>query len=177
MSDLQSTDDNHQDALGIAQNGGSHGAADGDIDIDDDADLDDDDDMMDKISSSPSIEDGEDAHTHTRARAPELPPTWPARVDSLRNPLSPSCSPVSSDRASSSPYLERPTYLPVPMRIPSGQSSKASALANTPSQHSCAPQHRHHHLRSHLAGEYTGSGRSDKNPDDVFYEREPIGDV
>jgi hypothetical protein len=48
-----------QDALAIAQNGGHPGqdvSDDGDMDADGDGDMDDD--MMDKISSSPSIEDG-----------------------------------------------------------------------------------------------------------------------
>jgi hypothetical protein len=44
-----------QDALAIAQNGGGHDIAEEDLD---DAGDDMDDDMMDKISSSPSIEDG-----------------------------------------------------------------------------------------------------------------------
>jgi hypothetical protein len=44
-----------QDALAIAQNGGM--STSDDRDIDDDGDMDEDD-MMDKISSSPSIEDG-----------------------------------------------------------------------------------------------------------------------
>ncbi|KAH8668606.1 hypothetical protein BX600DRAFT_259998 [Xylariales sp. PMI_506] len=44
-----------QDPLAVAQNGGSAASDDGDLDVDD-GDLDDDD-MMDKISSSPSIED------------------------------------------------------------------------------------------------------------------------
>jgi hypothetical protein len=178
MGDLQIADDGQapqQDALGIAQNGEIRVAVEGDLDIDDDADLDEDedDDMMDKISSSPSIEDGEDAH------APELPHTWPARVDSLRNPVSPSASPASSDRGSSSPYLERPTYLPAPLRIQSRQSSKASSALTTISEHSCAPppRHYHHHLRGQSAGEYAGSGQGDDYSDDVFYEREPIDDV
>ncbi|KAJ6439914.1 SH3 domain containing protein [Purpureocillium lavendulum] len=46
----------HEDALAIAQNGGISSSDEGDLDGDADGDLDDD--MMDKISSSPSIEDG-----------------------------------------------------------------------------------------------------------------------
>jgi hypothetical protein len=45
-----------EDALAIAQNGGVSSSDEGDLDNDGDGDLDDD--MMDKISSSPSIEDG-----------------------------------------------------------------------------------------------------------------------
>ncbi|OTA81748.1 hypothetical protein M434DRAFT_17273 [Hypoxylon sp. CO27-5] len=47
-----------EDALAIAQNGGVAGGASDDGDMDANADDDLDDDMMDKISSSPSIEDG-----------------------------------------------------------------------------------------------------------------------
>ncbi|ETS75512.1 hypothetical protein PFICI_12456 [Pestalotiopsis fici W106-1] len=123
-----------QDALAIAQNGG--GTDDGQLDTDgeDDLDDDDDDDMMDKISSSPSIEDGEDA--------PSLPPPWPARIDSLRNQSPPKSSPVSSEPRSSSPYLQRPDYLPIPFHLPNEQSSKASAQTMKSSHH--------------LSGEYAG---------------------
>ncbi|KAI0123895.1 hypothetical protein BJ170DRAFT_101298 [Xylariales sp. AK1849] len=124
-----------QDALAIAQNGGVGTSEDGEVDADGDSDLDDD--MMDKISSSPSIEDG--------VYNPQLPPLWPARVDSLYSHI-PSCdspsSLASSDPRSSSPYLERPEYLPLPLQLPQRQSSKASAQT----------AHPHHHL----TGEYTG---------------------
>lgn len=65
-----------QDALAIAQNGGisGHDVDDGDLDGDGDDGMDDD--MMDKISSSPSIEDG--------GSPPSLEAVWPRRVDSLR---------------------------------------------------------------------------------------------
>ncbi|OLN82719.1 Tip elongation aberrant protein Tea4 [Colletotrichum chlorophyti] len=88
-----------QDALAAAQNGGaSINSDDGDMD-DTDESLDDD--MMDKISSSPSIEDG---------GYPSItpPPSWPRRVDSLpvmRNRAS-SVSPAFSEARSSSPYPE-----------------------------------------------------------------------
>jgi hypothetical protein len=108
-----------EDALAVAQNGGSASADDGDMEVDGDGDLDDDDDMMDKISSSPSIEDG--------GYTPELPPTWPARVDSLRGHRLPSEYPVPSEPRSSSPYLENPEHLPLPLKLPKRQLSKASA--------------------------------------------------
>jgi hypothetical protein len=141
IGDTQPYDDGkmqQQDALAIAQNGGGVSADDDDMEADGDGDLDDDDDMMDKISSSPSIEDGEDT--------PLLPAPWPARVDSLRN-QSPTSSPVSSEPRSSSPYLEQPEYLPIPLHISKEQSSKASAQATI--------------SRHHLAGEYTGLDRKD----------------
>ncbi|KAK0711309.1 hypothetical protein B0H67DRAFT_284415 [Lasiosphaeris hirsuta] len=47
-----------QDALAIAQNGGVSGVDADDGDLDGETEVDMDDDMMDKISSSPSIEDG-----------------------------------------------------------------------------------------------------------------------
>ncbi|KAH6976116.1 hypothetical protein BKA56DRAFT_674616 [Ilyonectria sp. MPI-CAGE-AT-0026] len=62
-----------EDALAIAQNGGISSSDEGDLDGDAD-DLDDD--MMDKISSSPSIEDGGCCPVVT-------PVAWPRRVSSL----------------------------------------------------------------------------------------------
>ncbi|TRX90347.1 hypothetical protein FHL15_008712 [Xylaria flabelliformis] len=109
-----------QDALAIAQNGGvvGHTDDDGDAVVDtDDDDLDDD--MMDKISSSPSIEDG----------GCTLPSLWPARSDSLRNSLSShdfSSSPVVTETRSSSPYIELPEHFP---HLSYQQSSKASVDA------------------------------------------------
>ncbi|KAJ8123332.1 hypothetical protein ONZ43_g694 [Nemania bipapillata] len=130
-----------QDALAIAQNGGVVGHADDEDDIDvttDDDDLDDD--MMDKISSSPSIEDG----------GCTLPPTWPARIDSLRNsPLSYDLfiPPVVTEARSSSPYLEPPEHLP--LQVTYQQPSKAFVDAYKPG-----------HL---LPGGYTGANECDKN--------------
>ncbi|KAK5629754.1 hypothetical protein RRF57_005469 [Xylaria bambusicola] len=107
-----------QDVLAIAQNGGVGGHADDDGDIEVNTDDDDlDDDMMDKISSSPSIEDG----------GCTLPPTWPARIDSLRNSLSIhdcSNSPVVSEARSSSLSLELPDHFS--LQLSEEQLSKAS---------------------------------------------------
>ncbi|RBQ72814.1 hypothetical protein FVER14953_10304 [Fusarium verticillioides] len=63
---------NQEDALAIAQNGGVSSSDEGELDGDDDLD----DDMMDKISSSPSIEDGGCYPVAT-------PAAWPRRVSSL----------------------------------------------------------------------------------------------
>lgn len=61
-----------QDNLAVAQNGGSSNGASEDGDLEDgDADVDDD--LMDKISSSPSIDDG----------GYSIPLVWPRRLDSL----------------------------------------------------------------------------------------------
>ncbi|KAI1757736.1 hypothetical protein F4782DRAFT_479644 [Xylaria castorea] len=110
-----------QDALAIAQNGGVVGNPDDDgdavIDTDDDDDMDDD--MMDKISSSPSIEDG----------GCTLPSIWPARIDSLRNSLSShdfSSSPVVTETRSSSPHLESSEHFL--LHLSYLQSSKASSV-------------------------------------------------
>ncbi|KAI1282519.1 hypothetical protein F5Y07DRAFT_395317 [Xylaria sp. FL0933] len=133
-----------QDALAIAQNGGVGGHADDDGDIDVNTDDDDlDDDMMDKISSSPSIEDG----------GCTLPPAWPARVDSLRNSLSSyevASSAVASEARSSSPHLDLSGLLP--LQLPNQQLSKASV--NTLDSD---------HL---LPGGYTGANEHD-NHDEV----------
>ncbi|EMR71887.1 putative sh3 domain protein [Eutypa lata UCREL1] len=57
---MQQQQQQQQDTLAIAQNGGaaSNASNDEDVGAEGDEDMDDDDDMMDKISSSPSIEDG-----------------------------------------------------------------------------------------------------------------------
>lgn len=151
-ADMDGDDDTkaqQRDALAISLNGGSGASDDGD-DMDTDGDGDLDDDMMDKISSSPSIEDG--------GCPPEMPPCWPTRVDSLRSRVShpphvlPG-SPVFSEVRSSSPYLESPEYLPLDKRDPQErQSSKASA-------HDTVESHDHHH-----SGEYAGPER--KHPRD-----------
>ncbi|KAK8108404.1 hypothetical protein PG984_014205 [Apiospora sp. TS-2023a] len=151
-ADMDGDDDakaQQRDALAISLNGGSGASDDGDMDTDGDGDLDDD--MMDKISSSPSIEDG--------GCPPELPPPcWPTRVDSLRSRFSRSPhvlpgSPVLSEARSSSPYLEHPEYLPLDKQPPQErQSSKASAR-DTVEPH-------HHH-----PGEYAGPEKKDSRDD------------
>lgn len=68
-----------------------------------------DDDMMDKISSSPSIEDG---------RYP-LPCTWPKRGQSLPLDVVPESPSVSTEEAfSSSPFLESPAHFPLVFHRP-----------------------------------------------------------
>lgn len=86
-----------RDALAIAQNGGVSGADVDDGDLSGDGDDSMDDDMMDKISSSPSIEDG--------GSPSSTEPFWSRRIDSLHPP--PFAFPsTSSDSGSSSLYLE-----------------------------------------------------------------------
>jgi hypothetical protein len=95
-----------QDALAVAQNGGHTGSTAEDAEMAD-AEGDDgmDDDMMDKISSSPSIDDG----------GYSLLPMWPQRSDSLSRTTS-SISSHSFSQAwgeSSSPFVETPDHFPL----------------------------------------------------------------
>lgn len=100
-----------RDEVAIRQNGGISGSTeDGDLA---DAEVDDsmDDDMMDKISSSPSIDDG-------RCSLPSI--TWPVRTSSLSPNSTPTRStptrtrdntPIHSN--SSSPFTATPRHLPL----------------------------------------------------------------
>lgn len=98
-----------EDALAIAQNGGISSSDEGDLDGDAD-DLDDD--MMDKISSSPSIEDG--------GCSPVIAPrAWPRRISSLPGSLR-SSSPTPSGSSVTrvcSPYPEPLSYTPSPGKL------------------------------------------------------------
>lgn len=99
---------NQEDALAAAQNGGISSSDEGDLDGDDDLD----DDMMDKISSSPSIEDG-GCYPVTD------PMAWPRRVSSLptsQRSSSPSISGSSVTRVCS-PYPEPLKFTPSPSAI------------------------------------------------------------
>lgn len=114
-----------QDDLAVAQNGGLMSQ-----DITDDGELDGeesdlDDDMMDKISSSPSIDDG--------GSFCQLP-----FLDSVPQEASPGSSPMSpyfSEARSSSPYLDLPVYLPL-----------QHGLHQQTSRRSETGPFRHHHL-------------------------------
>lgn len=109
-SDDERTVENHtqrnlqQDEQAIRLNGGISGDTDADdADLHDaDADDDLDDDMMDKISSSPSIDDGGYFSLSS-------PATWPARRESL----TPQSSPMLSTVASSSPFTSTPRHFPI----------------------------------------------------------------
>lgn len=115
----------HQDELELAQNEGlvSHDATEHEDLDDDEGDLDDDD-MLDKISSSPSIDDG------------GLPCQLPT-PNNLQQYAARCSSPAPdsfSEARSSSPYLDLPDYLPV--QLPLKQAAKVSAESPL----------RHHHL-------------------------------
>lgn len=119
-----------QDALAVAQNGGQE-ADDADLDAENEADMDDD--MMDKVSSSPSIEDGGSPSVlpHVRPGPPQLP-FQSGRVSSPEG---------SSDAPSSSPYLEAPGCLPLGRPAFQGEAASPS------------PELRCHH---HAKGEFDG---------------------
>lgn len=98
----------HRDGYGFHRNGDSSGAngEDGDMGEAEDGDSLDDD-MMDKISSSPSIDDG----------GYSLPPTWPSREDSLSS----NSTAIAKEQSlfttlevlSSSPFLSTPAHYPL----------------------------------------------------------------
>ncbi|KAM0348674.1 hypothetical protein ACHAPU_004109 [Fusarium lateritium] len=106
--DTRGNNDNtmiQDDALAAAQNGGASSSDEGELDGDDDLD----DDMMDKISSSPSIEDG-------GCYSVTAPMAWPRRVSSLpssQRSSSPSISGSSGTRVCS-PYPEPHKCIPSP---------------------------------------------------------------
>ncbi|KAF2489802.1 hypothetical protein BU16DRAFT_164707 [Lophium mytilinum] len=109
---VSNADQQRQDEQAIRMNGGmSNAGDDGDMADGDMDDMDDDDDMMDKISSSPSIDDG----------VYSLPTSWPPRRSSSLSPdstptptrYSKSDTPSPSLDFSSSPYRSTPIHLPL----------------------------------------------------------------
>jgi len=109
-SKLNGSNIQQQDDLAVAQNGGMTGSTTEDAEMAD-AEGDDgmDDDMMDKISSSPSIDDG----------GYSLPPLWPQRSTSLA-PTPPKNSRSflqACVESSSSPFVETPDHFPVQPRL------------------------------------------------------------
>ena len=133
-----------QDNLAVAQNGGLTGSTAEDAEMAD-AEGDDgmDDDMMDKISSSPSIDDG----------GYPFPQLWPQRSDSLirgapRRPQSFSQACIES----SSPFVETPEHFP--LQIAPEQLDKDEIQGYE------TPTSQHHHLLGEYSGHIgeTGSG-------------------
>ena len=96
-------DDDHPN-LQHAGDSGAHNGQDPDEGDGDSHDEDMDDDLMDKISSSPSIDDGKYS----------LPP-WPARVDSVDSEASPASlsTPTRGIPFSSSPFSSTPEHFPL----------------------------------------------------------------
>jgi hypothetical protein len=146
-SGLAGNNSQQHDDLAIAQNGGLTGAGAEDSDMAD-AEGDDsmDDDMMDKISSSPSIDDG----------GYSLPNVWPSRSDSLSRASSSSFSQACGE--SSSPFVEAPNHFPL--------QSMSEQLDVDLSQVAHEIQYHHHHL-----GEYLD--RTIKNTPDYTEEEDP----
>ncbi|OAP63115.1 hypothetical protein AYL99_02342 [Fonsecaea erecta] len=97
-------DDEHPNTQNATNGAGYHGQDLDEGDGGDSHDEDMDDDLMDKISSSPSIEDG---------KSP-LPP-WPPRVDSVDSEASPASlsTPTRGDSLSSSPFSSTPEHFPL----------------------------------------------------------------
>jgi hypothetical protein len=134
-----------------------------DEDDDDDGDMHDadeedmDDDMLDKMSSSPSIDDG----VYFPISQPQ---TWPPRRQSL-TPLS---SPLASV-ASSSPFTTTPIHYPLsvadlsPIHSRSTPTSPISSLLSQPSSKTQSLEHHH--------GEYTGTtiDNTMDDPEDTDY--------
>ena len=146
-----------QDNLAVAQNGGTSGSAGEDADGEGDDGMDDDDDMMDKISSSPSIDDG----------GYSLPLLWPRRLDSLsRSPMSSSFSQAWHE--SSSPFGETPDHF-------SFRDRSLEPIAEDTVQHQSYNSD-HHHL-----GEYLDPFRNgDSDYEDAFeadYDPEPASEL
>ncbi len=141
-----------QDALAIAQNGGVSATDVDDGDLDGDAEVDMDDDMMDKISSSPSIEDG----ALTLALS-SLSPSAPGTPPQLAARRTPSPTPDVGDPRSSSPYLESPDWLPLRERGRTGGCQRAAV------RFSFGPSMRRHH---HLNGEFATNDAVNDDDDD-----------
>jgi hypothetical protein len=151
------------------QKNGQHEDQNGDGDDGDDGDLQDadveedmDDDMMDKISSSPSIDDG-------GYSLPSYPANWPARHESL----TPQSSPMLSTVASSSPFINTPVHFPIPvanarrpLSVPAFDISYMSQNRATsiPLSFRFTPQTESRSTEHHR-GEYTGT-RTAKGTDD-----------
>ncbi|KAH8880460.1 hypothetical protein GQ53DRAFT_538536 [Thozetella sp. PMI_491] len=130
-----------QDALAIAQNGGISVQEVDDGDLDGDADDGLDDDMMDKISSSPSIEDGGSTYTLS---LPERDFSFVARP-----PCSSLAPPATGVSKTPSPCFERPEHNP--FKYLDGDSSD---FVRSPSCH------------HHLPGEYHEQDEATANDDD-----------
>lgn len=114
-----------EDSLAVAQNGGLSSSDEGDMDGDGD-DLDDD--MMDRISSSPSIEDGA-LYDLSPLTAHVVPLRWPRRVSSL--------PPHMRSRTSS---LEHHVQVGAPvLPLPSSSQHKETQALQPSSQHHHRP--------------------------------------
>ena len=164
-----------RDEQAIQQNGGQSGQEEAEMA---ESETDVDDDMIDKISSSPSIDDG---------GLPSIP-KWPKRISSLTPTSTPISTPTlssptpqdSSDFNSSSPFTTTPQHLPLSYSTDSFHQPNSPDL-NSSSPFSTPPRHLplsplaqkdsflhtkdyHHHLR----GEYNWT----LDDNDEFYDLE-----
>jgi hypothetical protein len=160
---VENADGKRHDEQAVRLNGGIDGDGD-DADLHDadaEEDMDDDDDM-DKISSSPSIDDG-------GYSLPLQPPTWPARRESL----TPQSSPLHSV-ASSSPFTTTPIHFPISVasaRRPHGVPARdASPIFESPTRSSIPVTYRFSYSSQsteHHRGEYAWT-RTARAPEDGF---------
>jgi hypothetical protein len=151
-----------KDEQAVRLNGGT--SSDGDDGDMQDADVEEDmdDDMMDKISSSPSIDDG-------GYSLPFQPTTWSARQESL----TPQSSPVRSTVASSSPFTNTPIHFPIsvanarrPLSVPASDiSSMSRDRPNSIPVSFRFPLHTETQSTEHHRGEYSWT-RTASTPDD-----------
>jgi hypothetical protein len=102
--DDEQDEDDHPNAQPNTNGVGYHGQDPDEGDGGDSHDEDMDDDLLDKISSSPSIEDGKYSL-----------PLWPSRVDSVDAQASPALQPTPTrgDQFSSSPFSSTPNHFPL----------------------------------------------------------------
>ena len=135
-----------QDEQAVRLNGGHTGVAGDDAEVSDlEGDDNLDDDMMDKLSSSPSIDDG--GYTQ--------PLSWPARADSLSSLPS-----HTFDLHQSAPYSmsnSSSISVPVPVRRLFNSSRKEGQVA---------PSEGHHHLGGYEGGNDTIDGDEDNEASD-----------
>ncbi len=136
-----------QDELAVAQNGGLTGSTTEDAEMADAEGDDgfDDDDMMDKISSSPSIDDG----------GYPFPQLWPQRSDSLERTSNGPSLVSQACSQSSSPYVETPAHFPL-------FSSPAACAEEVVLQ---ADANHNHLLGEYLDGIYDESNYDDDQPE------------
>lgn len=104
---MQDDDEQQQQQAAANAQNGSSGASSSDEGEDDDLD----DDMMDRISSSPSIDDG----AYPRASLPRpARRSWPRRISSLQHLREHyTATKLSSTEDLSSPYLDAPEHMPL----------------------------------------------------------------
>jgi hypothetical protein len=172
LIDSASQKSNQQDDQAIRLNGGSSGDGD-DSDMQDaDVEEDMDDDMMDKISSSPSIDDG-------GYSLPLFPAIRPQRTESLI----PEASPIHSAAASSSPFTTTPIHFPILVASARRQSDVPALDGSPVSRFSYSSttspislrfsQQKNHQSTEHHRGEYAWNRTTPEPDEDSTSELDP----